>query len=450
MKLDIFKAYDIRGKFKDALTPKVAEQIGRAFATWLPAAGAIVVARDMRQDSTELTEAFVAGILQQGRDVWDLDLATTDMVNFTVGRFNLAGGAMITSSHEPGAFNVIKLCRDQAKPVGVDDGFTEIRDMVARSEFVATPNLGQLTSKHVLGDWLAHVLGFANTSAWPEYKIAIDTGSGMAGMVMPQFIKKVPLRAEPMYFDLSGDYPYHPAEPNNPNNLVDIQNKIKADNCDLGVAFDSDGDAAVLLDENGEALSGSILTAILAKYLLKKYPKSVVLYSIICSQAVKEAIKEAGGKPTRTKVGQSYIKADMRRLKAIFGGEHSGHYYFKDNFYSDSGLVALVLTIQAMSETGKKLSELAADFKFRYLSIAETNFKVEDRLGAIEKVRASFSDGDQDLLDGLTIRWSNKWFNVRPANTEPLLRLNAEAKTQAELEELVARVTAIIKPFISA
>ncbi|MGH7196964.1 MAG: phosphomannomutase/phosphoglucomutase [Candidatus Saccharimonadales bacterium] len=445
MNTEIFKAYDVRGKVGSELTAEVCQRIGRALATWLPGEGAVAVGRDMRPDSAELAAAVVAGLRAQGRDVWDIGEVTSDMIYFAVGHYGLAGGAMITASHNPGEYNGIKFCREEAKPIGIETGLADVRDLAAKNEFDSSLGEGKLEQKDVVEDWVTHALGFVKAKKWPAYKVAIDAGNGMAGAIIPHLEPKVPLKIVPMYFELDGTFPNHIANPLEPKNLVDLQQKIKEEGCDFGVAFDGDGDRAVLIDEKGEALSGTVMTAILAKYFLSKNPGATILHNAICGRVAPETITANGGTPKRTKVGHSFIKADMRTHDAVFAGEHSGHYYFKDNFCADSGLIAALVAIQVLAESGKKLSELADEFRTQYVSIPETNFEVADKDAAIAKILAAFTDGEQDTLDGLTVNYESSWFNVRGSNTEPLLRLNAEARTKEELDDLVANVTAVIE-----
>ena len=444
MNTAIFKAYDVRGRVGSELTGEVCQMIGQAMGQWLPSQGAVAVGRDMRPDSAELASAVIDGLRAQGRDVWDIGEVTSDMIYFTVGHFNLAGGAMITASHNPGDYNGIKFCREQAKPIGIESGLAEVRDAAAAGHFEPAAQPGSLQQKDVRKDWIQHALSFVKATDWPAYKVAVDAGNGMAGAIIPLLEEFVPLQITPMYFELDGTFPNHIANPLEPKNLVDLQARIRQDGLDFGIAFDGDGDRAVLVDETGEPLGGTIVTAILAKYFLQKHPHATILYNAICGRVAKETIQANGGTPKRTKVGHSFIKADMRTYDAVFAGEHSGHYYFKDNFSADSGLIGALIAVQVLADSGKKLSQLAAEFK-TYVSIPETNFEVADKDAKIHQLTATFTDGQQDMLDGLTVNYPNAWFNVRGSNTESLLRLNAEAKTQEELEQLVTRVTEVIK-----
>lgn len=441
---NIFKAYDIRGKVGSELTPEVSKAVGRAFADWLPTEGTVVVGRDMRPDSAELASALIEGLAEQGRDVWDIGEVTSDMIYFAVGHNNLAGGVMVTASHNPGEYNGIKFCREEAKPVGQESGLFEVRDLATEAKFKPSDKQGMVTEKDVTEDWITHVLSFIDAGKLKPLKLAVDAGNGMAGKIFPELEPYVPFEVHEMYFDLDGTFPNHIANPLIPANLVDLQKAIAKQKCDVGIAFDGDGDRAVLVDENGEILTGTVMTALLANYFLDKEPGSTIILNAICGRVAKETVESKGGKAIRSRVGHSFIKADMRTHNAIFAGEHSGHYYFRDNFMADSGLLAAVIALYIISQSDKKLSELVAPYRKAYVSLNETNFEVADKQATIAAVAATFSDGEQDQLDGLTVNYPSAWFNVRPSNTEPLLRLNAEAKTQGELDNLIAKVTKIV------
>ena len=440
----IFKAYDIRGKVGTELTSEVTEKVGKAFANWLPEQGAVAVGRDMRPDSKDLAEGIIRGLRAQGRDVWDIGEVTSDMIYFAVGANELAGGAMVTASHNPGEYNGIKFCREQAKPIGEESGLFEIRDLAQKNDFTPSQNEGGLVEKDVVEAWIEHALSFIDVKKLKPLHIAVDAGNGMAGKIFPELEPYVPFEVDELYFELDGTFPNHIANPLEPKNLVDVQAAIKKAGCEAGVAFDGDGDRAVLLDEKGEPLSGTVLTAILADYFLQKNPGATILYNAICGRIVPETIAKNGGKGIRTRVGHSFIKGKMHEHQAVFAGEHSGHYYFKDNFNADSGLIAAVIGLAILSESGKKLSELAAPYRQAYVQIIETNFEVADKEAVLKKLAETFHDGESNLLDGLTVNYPNSWFNVRPSNTEPLLRLNAEAKDTASLQDLVSRVKLVI------
>lgn len=440
----IFKAYDVRGKVGSELTPETVKVIGQAFAEWLPNEGVIAVGRDMRPDSAKLAAALIEGLREQGRSVMDIGEVTSDMIYFATGHFELAGGAVITASHNPGEYNGIKLCREEAKPIGQETGLFEIRDLAIKNEFSPNEKMGELEQKDVGEDWIQHVLSFINPDELKPLHLAVDAGNGMAGKIFPELEPYVPFEVEEMYFDLDGTFPNHIANPLEAKNLVDVQAKIKEKSCDAGVAFDGDGDRAVLIDEKGIPVTGTVLTAILAEYFLAKNPGATILHNAICGRIVPETIEAKGGTAVRTRVGHSFIKNDMRKNSALFAGEHSGHYYFKDNFMADSGLIAAIIGLYVLSTSGKKLSELASSYRKAYVQIEETNFEVSDKEAVLNKLQETFSNEESDQLDGLTVNFDSAWVNVRPSNTEPLLRLNAEAKTQEELDTLVDKVTKII------
>lgn len=440
----IFKAYDVRGKVGSELTPEVTQKIGQAYAQWLPMTGPVAVGRDMRPDSRELADALIAGLRSGGRDVWNIGEVTSDMIYFAVGKNNLAGGVMITASHNPGEYNGIKFCREEAKPVGEESGLYEVRDLAADGIFTQSETEGNLIEKDIIEDWVQHTLSFVDASTLKPLHIAVDAGNGMAGKIFPELEPYVPFEVEEMYFELDGSFPNHIANPLEVKNLVDLQATVSEKGCDAGVAFDGDGDRAVLIDELGQPLTGTVLTALLADHFLKSNPGATILHNAICGRVAPETILNAGGKPIRTRVGHSFIKSEMRNHNAVFGGEHSGHYYFKDNFMADSGLIAAVIALTILSDSGKKLSELVAPYRKAYVQINETNFEVADKDQTLQKLAAAFPDATTDLLDGLTISFPDAWFNVRPSNTEPLLRLNAEAKSEEELSQLVSKATEII------
>lgn len=440
----IFKAYDIRGKVGTELTSDVAERVGQALANWLPQQGTVAVGRDMRPDSAELATAVIKGLRAQGRDVLDIGLVTTDMIYFAVGHFNLAGGAMVTASHNPGDDNGIKLCREEAKPIGLDGGLQEIRDAVLANSFTAAPTPGQLEHKEIVEDWIQHVLSFIDVNKLKPMKIAADAGNGMAGKIIPELEPYVPFEITEMYFELDGTFPNHLANPLKFETLTDMIARIKADKLDGGMAFDGDGDRAFLVDETGEVLTASVMTAMLSEYFLQQFPGSHIIYDVRCSHTVPEVIQAAGGTPVRERVGHSFIKATMRKTDAPFGGEGSGHFYFRDNWYADSGLITAVIGLYVAGQSGLTLSELRQKYT-HYVTSPEINFTVKDKATAIERLKKAFSNNQQDTLDGLTVTINNTdWFNVRTSNTEPLLRLNAEAGSAEELDRIVTEVSKLV------
>lgn len=437
---NIFKAYDIRGKVGTELTAEVARLVGASLGSWLPAEGTVAVGRDMRPDSAELAQALIEGLRSQGRDVMDIGEVTSDMIYFAVGKYGLAGGAMVTASHNPGADNGIKLCREEAKPIGQESGLFEIRDMVMKGEFTPVATPGTVTEQDTVEDWITHVLSFIDVNKLKPMHLAVDAGNGMAGKIFPELEPHVPFEVEEMYFELDGTFPNHIANPLKFETLTDLIAKIKEMGLDGGVAFDGDGDRAFLIDETGTVLTGGVMSAMLADYFLQQNPGAAIVYDARNSKSVPEIIAEKGGKAVRERVGHAFLKQTMRENDAPFGGEASGHFYFRDNWYADSGLIAAVIGLYVAGLSGKKLSELRQEYT-RYAAIPETNFTVEDKAAVIQSVKDAFADGEQDTLDGLTINFADgSWFNIRASNTEPLLRLNAEAKDQATLDALVTKV----------
>jgi phosphomannomutase len=441
----IFKAYDVRGTVGSELSVELVEKIGRAFADWLPTKGPVGVGHDMRPDSSELAGALIKGLRAQGRDIWDIGQVTSDMIYYAVGKNGLAGGVMITASHNPGKDNGLKFCREEAQAVGKESGLFEVRDLVAKGEFTPAETEGKLEQHDMTEGWIDHVLGFVDADKLKPLKIAVDAGNGMAGKIFPDLEPFVPWEITEMYFELDGTFPNHEANPLKFETLTDLIKTIKDNKLDGGIAFDGDGDRAFVIDETGTVLTGGVMSAMMAEYFLKQHPGSKIVYDARNSRTVVEVITENGGTPIRERVGHSFLKQAMRANDAPFGGEASGHFYFRDNWYADSGLIGAVIGLYVAGLTGKKLSELRKQYS-RYAAIPETNFVVEDKADAIAKITEAFKDGEQDTLDGVTISLSNgSWFNVRPSNTEPLLRLNAEAKAQDTLDQLVAKVTKLIQ-----
>lgn len=435
----IFKAYDIRGKVGTELSPKFVQTIGQVFADWLPAEGIVAVGHDMRPDSAELSASFIAGLRLQGRDVWDIGQVTSDMIYFAVGKYDLAGGAVITASHNPGSDNGIKLYRDNVIAVGLDTGLADIRDAALAGHIKPSAQQpGALTARTITDDWVAHCLSFV-TKLQP-FHIAIDTGNGMAGAILPHILPKLPLITEQMYFELDGTFPNHEANPQKPENLRDLCAKVIELKLDFGLAFDGDGDRAGFVDDKGRPVLGTDLLSLVAREYLRKYPGSEIIHDVRTSRATVGLIKEWGGQPVRAKAGRVVIGTVMRERGAVFGGETTGHLFFKENYFADSGLIAALAAMQAISNSGRKLSELIDEYR-RYKMIPEMNFVVANPKASLVKLKAAFSDGTQDELDGLSVNYPDSWFNIRVSNTEPLMRLNAEAATSDQLDQLVAKVT---------
>lgn len=440
----IFKAYDIRGKVGSELTTDVAHRVGTALAEWLPAEGSVAVGRDMRPDSADLASALIEGLRLQGREVWDIGEVTSDMIYFAVGMFNLAGGAVVTASHNAGSYNGIKIYRDKVTPVGLDTGLAEIRDAVLGEAIAPARNEGSLVQKNITDAWVQHALKFVTPKTWPTYNIAIDAGNGMAGAILPHILPQLPLQAEEMYFEPDGTFPNHEANPQDIKNLQDLIAKVKAKDYDFGIAFDGDGDRAAFVDNLGRPVLGTDLISIIAPYVLKRHPGSDIVHDVRTSRATQEVIREHGGTPVRTKAGRVYVGAELRKRGAPFGGETTGHLFFADNYDADSGLIAALMVMQALAESGQKLSELV-DACRRYVMPPEMNFEVADKAKALERLKTAFADGEQDELDGLTVYYPKSWFNVRVSNTEPVMRLNVEAADQATVDDLVGRIKTILQ-----
>ncbi|HEX5366756.1 MAG TPA: phosphomannomutase/phosphoglucomutase [Acidimicrobiales bacterium] len=441
----IFKAYDVRGVVPDELDAGLAGRIGAAFARFVAdAEGAtrVVVARDMRPSGVEMAAAFAEGVQRQGLDVVDLGLASTDMLYFASGRLD-APGAMFTASHNPARYNGIKLCLAGARPVGQGTGLEEVRRLAR--EGVGTPPRppGRQEPVDLLGAFAAHVHGFVDTTALRSLRVVADTANGMGGLVVPAVFAGLPFELEVMYGELDGTFPHHPADPIQPENLRDLQARVRASGADVGLAFDGDADRVFLVDDEGAPLSGSTTTAIVAKGILEREPGATILHNLICSRAVPEVVVENGGVPVRTRVGHSFIKAVMAETGAAFGGEHSAHYYFRDNFRADSGCIAALVVLEQLSKARLPLSSLRKPFD-RYAASGEINTRVDDAGAVIERVAAAYAGARQDRLDGLTVDLGDWWFNLRPSNTEPLLRLNLEARTREACDAHVAEVRALI------
>jgi phosphomannomutase len=423
----IFKAYDIRGLYPSEIDEDVARRIGAAFVEFTRAPS-IALGRDMRPSSPALTEALAAGAAGAGATVLDVGEVSTDALYFASGALDVPA-VMFTASHNPPRYNGIKLCRQQAAPIGVDSGLQEIRTIAEGRDFIDRDQAGAIEKKDVLEDYAAHCRKLVDTDVLRPLKVAIDAGNGMAGKTVPIVFDPLPFEVVPLYFELDGTFPNHPANPIELDNIADLRNVVRDQGCDVGIAFDGDADRMFLVDERAEPISGSLTTALVAEQLLKKWPGESIIYNLICSWTVPEVVRENGGKPIRTRVGHSYIKEVMAKTGAIFGGEHSGHYYFRENFRADSGMIAALLVLEALSKSDKPLSELLQPFR-RYASSGEINSEVADQLATVERLASEYANGKQDRTDGLTVEYESWWFNVRPSNTEPLLRLNLEAVSE--------------------
>ena len=438
----IFKAYDIRGVYPEDLDEEAARRIGAAFVRFT-ASDRVVLGRDMRLSSPQLAEAFAAGATGAGAGVIDVGEVSTDALYFASGKFDLPA-AMFTASHNPGRYNGIKLCRAQAAPIGEESGLLDIKDLAAKEDGAASGTGSGTEHIDVLIDYARHCRSMIDETTLSGLKVAIDAGNGMAGKTVPLVFDDLPIEVVPLFFELDGSFPNHPANPIEAENLADLQRAVTENACDLGIAFDGDADRMFLVDEGARLVTGSTTTALVADRLLKKHPGETIIYNLICSLTVPEVIREGGGVPVRTRVGHSFIKKVMADTGAIFGGEHSGHYYFRDNFRADSGMIAALIVLEAMCEVGEPLSALLGPFQ-RYFDSGEINSEVRDQQASIEKLAATYSEGRQDRLDGLTVEFDDWWFNCRPSNTEPLLRLNLEARSESLKDEKVDEVLGAIR-----
>ena len=443
MSLDaIFKAYDIRGVYPEEIDEAVARRVGNAFARFT-GAPRILVARDMRPSSVPLAEAFAEGVTLAGADVTELGLASTDLAYFASGRL-AAPAAMFTASHNPARYNGIKLCRAGAAPIGEETGLRQIRATVESGVVERAELTGSVDSSDMLEEFAAHVRSFVDPSVLRPLRVVADTANGMGGLVVPRVFEGLPFELRILYGELDGTFPNHPADPIQPENLKDLQRAVLDARADVGLAFDGDADRVFLVDDQGQPVSGSTTTAIIAKGVLAKHPGETIVHNLICSKALPEVIRENGGVPVRTRVGHSFIKQVMAETGAIFGGEHSAHYYFRDNWRADSGSIASVMVLEQISLAGVALSELRRPFE-RYSQSGEINTRVDDPAAVIERVAGAYRDAETDRLDGLTVDLGDWWFNVRASNTEPLLRLNLEAADAAACEAHTAEVLALVR-----
>ena len=436
----IIKAYDIRGLVKNEVTPDFSFSLGIAFAKFLETErepATIVVGEDMRLSSAPLADAFSDGATSQGMDVIRIGLASTDMLYFASGKLNLPG-VMFTASHNPAKYNGMKLCKSGARPIGQESGLVKIRKLIEEGVPISNRPVGSVRKQDLLNDYVDHLIARfpRNTFKKRKLKVVIDAGNGMAGFTAPAVMRRLNVDLTPMYFELDGDFPNHEANPIEPENLKALQKKVKKEKADIGLAFDGDADRCFLIDENGDLVNPSALTCLIAARELKANPGSTIIYNLISSKAVSEVITEKGGNALRSRVGHSYIKTLMAESGAVFGGEHSGHFYFEDFWGADSGMLAALYALAELMATPKSLSTLLEPY-IRYVSSGEINSKVKDANKSIQLVKDKYQDNYQiDELDGLTVTAENWWFNLRASNTEPLLRLNVEADTQKQMAEI--------------
>jgi phosphomannomutase len=438
----IFKAYDVRGVVPDDLDADLVRDIGAAFAR-IAERPKVLIGRDARLSSAEFAAALADGITSQGSDAVDLGLASTDLLYFASGSLDLPG-IMLTASHNPKEYNGLKFCQPGARPVGEDTGLREIRALVRSGVSPTTGARGTVEHRDLLEAYVDHVLRFIDVGAIRPTTAVVDTANGMGGLVVPAVFARLPITTHYLFAELDGTFPNHPADPLNPENQRDLKAAVREHGADVGLAFDGDADRVFLVDEHAEDVSGSLLTALVAVPMLRNEPGAKVVHNLICSWIVPETIRTHGGEPVRTRVGHSFIKQVMADTGAIFGGEHSGHYYFRDNYRADSGLIAAVVALAELSASGGSLSALLVPFR-KYWDSGEINSMVADQGAKIEELARRYGDGGQDRLDGLTVEYDDWWFNVRPSNTEPLLRLNVEGRTKELLDDHTAAVLAVIR-----
>ncbi|MFC7897221.1 phosphomannomutase/phosphoglucomutase [Streptomyces sp. NPDC057381] len=446
----IVKAYDVRGVVPDQWDESLAELFGAAFVE-LTGASAVVVGHDMRPSSPGLSGAFARGAAARGADVTEIGLCSTDQLYYASGALDLPG-AMFTASHNPARYNGIKLCRAGAAPVGQDTGLAEIRALVERWSETGAPEPaarpGTVTRRDTLADYAAHLRSLVDLTAIRPLKVVVDAGNGMGGHTVPSVFTGLPLDLVPMYFELDGTFPNHEANPLDPANLVDLQQRVREEGADLGLAFDGDADRCFVVDQNGDPVSPSAVTALVAaRELARNGGEGTVIHNLITSWSVPEVVRENGGTPERTRVGHSFIKAEMARTGAIFGGEHSAHYYFRDFWNADTGMLAALHVLAALGGQPGPLSALVAQYD-RYAGSGEINSTVADQADRLAAIRAAYEGRDDvtlDDLDGLTVSSADWWFNVRPSNTEPLLRLNAEARDEATMTKIRDEALTIIR-----
>ena len=445
----IFKSYDIRGLYPQEIDEEVCTNIGYAFAKFLleedPQTTKIIVGVDMRLSSESLSDQFIKGIVSVGLDVIHLGLSSTDMLYYASGSLG-APGAIFTASHNPAEYNGIKLCRAYAAPIGEGSGLERIKNLSNTVIEIPDESNGTVTHFDLLEGFTDHVLSFIRPKVIAGKKIVVDTANGMGGLVVPSVFNQIPSEVNILYEELDGNFPNHPADPLNQENLKDLIKSVVDSSADIGLAFDGDADRVFLIDETGMALSGSITTAIVAKSILDQQSNATIIHNLICSQVVEDTILAEGGKAVRSRVGHSHIKKLMAETGAEFGGEHSGHYYFKRNFRADSGIIAALIVLEYMSITGLKLSKLRRIYDV-YSSTGEINFRVQNQEKLLKLVEQQFRNEEIDHLDGITVKSENWWFNLRPSNTEPLIRLNLEAKNKSKRDEMLNIIRNVIVAF---
>jgi phosphomannomutase len=440
----IFKSYDVRGIVPSQINEDIAYAIGRAFVEVLGRKN-ICIGRDMRPSGAAFLVALSRGAADGGADVTQVGLISTDAIYFAVGHYGFDGGIMITASHNPAEYNGFKFCREEAQAISIETGLAEIRDRAIAGNFGPPTQVGTIAQRDILEDFADHCISFiADRSAIRPFRIAVDAGNGMAGETIPRVFKRLPCEVIPLYFELDGTFPNHPASPIEPENMVDLQRAVTEHRCDLGVAFDGDADRMFIVDEHAALIDGGIVTALVGVDTLRTRPGAKILYNLICSRSVPEAIERAGGIPVRSNVGHSFIKKTMRDERIPFGGEHSGHFYFERNWFADSGMIALMQCLSLFSRADGTVSQVVAPIDHRFRS-GEINSAVADAPAKLRELQARHAGAQIDFLDGITIQYPDWWMNVRPSNTEPLLRLNVEGDTKPLMERHRDETLALIR-----
>jgi phosphomannomutase len=437
----VFKAYDIRGVYPGEVDEKLAELIGGATARFL-SVDTIVVSRDMRASSESLARAVIQGLVTAGCNVMDAGLISTDANYFAIAYYRVGGGIQVTASHNPPQYNGFKISREQAIPMAYETGLANIARIALGPPLRPAERRGTVETRDIMPDWKRHILSFVRRME--PLSVVIDAGNGMAGKMLPPVLAELPLKATELYFKLDGTFPNHEANPLKPENIRDLQKAVMEKGADLGVAFDGDADRCLFVDDEGNAVPSDLITALLAGHLLQTHKKTAVVYDLRSSRVVPEEIRKFGGLPVRERVGHSYMKATMRQRNALFGGELSGHFYWRENFFADSGAITMVQVLNILSQERKSLTELLKPLR-RYHATGEVNFDIADKEGRMAALAVAFKDGRQDTLDGLTVDYDDWWFNVRPSNTEPKLRLNLEAKTAELMEKKRAEVVKVLQ-----
>lgn len=447
MQDEIFKAYDIRGTYPEQLNEDTVYRIGRALAYFLNAKD-IIVGTDMRISSPILSKALMRGINEQGANAIFIGQVCTDAVYFSSGFLNKPG-VMFTASHNPPQYNGLKLCRESAIPINEDTGLQEIKSIVKKKQYEKSKikKIGKITRKDILKNYVKHVKKFIDVKKLKKLKIGADAGNGMAGKIVPLVFKRLPIKLTPLYFKLDGNFPNHLADPSKSENLAELQKSVKENKCDFGMAFDGDADRIFFVNEDGNVVNSSLISSLIIKNLLRKNKGEKIIHNVVCSHIVANTIKKYGGIPIIERVGHSFIKDTMRKTKALFACEHSAHYYYRDNYRADSGIITSLIVAEIVSKEDKKLSELLDEFR-KYFIIEETNVEVEDKEAKMDEIESIYKKQNPkkiSRLDGVTVEFDDWWFNVRPSNTEPLLRLNLEADSEDLMKKKKEEVLNLMK-----